>query len=48
MLSLSFIESYRQTDYCFGDIVLTIDQPSIEMAALLKTFVPKGGLSIKA
>lgn len=48
MLSQSLIETYRQTDYCFGDIVLTIDQPSIETATLLKPFAPKGGVFITA
>ncbi len=48
MLSQSPIQGYLETDYCFRDIILTINKVSVDAATLLKPFAPKGGIFITA
>ena len=42
------IQAYRETDYHFAEIVLTINKPSTATATLLKPVAPKGGVFITA
>ncbi len=48
MLNPSLLEAYHQTNYCFGDILLNVDERSSKAAALLRPFATDGGLFITA
>tara|TARA_R110002020_G_scaffold354835_1_gene567550 strand:+ start:524 stop:943 length:420 start_codon:yes stop_codon:yes gene_type:complete len=48
MLNPSLLEAYHQTNYCFDNTLLNIDEPSSKAASLLRPFAPHGGLFITA